>query len=48
MLWGDLRVAFKYLKGGYEKEGDCLFIKVCCDRTRGSGSNTKRAVLGWI
>mgnify|MGYP001864713952 CR=1 FL=1 len=48
MLWGDLRVAFQYLKGGYEKEGDCLFIKVCCDRTRGSGSNTKRAVLGWI
>ena len=23
-LWGDLRVAFQYLKGGYEKEGEGL------------------------
>ena len=26
-----------YLKGGYKKEGDGLFGRVCCDRTRGNG-----------
>ena len=28
-LWSDLRVAFQYLKGGYKKEGDRLFSRVC-------------------
>ena len=36
-LWEDLRVAFQYLKGGYKKEGDRLFSRVCCDRTRRNG-----------
>jgi len=27
--WGDLRAAFQYLKGGYKKEGDGLFSRVC-------------------
>ena len=33
----DLMSALQYLKGGYEKEGDRLFSRVCCDRTRGNG-----------
>jgi len=34
---GDLIVAFQYLKGGYKKEGDRPFSRVCCDRARGDG-----------
>jgi len=26
-----------YLKGAYEKDGDKLFSRACCDRTRGNG-----------
>ena len=40
-LQGDLKVAFQYLKGGYKKEGDRFFSRVCCDRTRGSGFKVK-------
>jgi len=36
-LWGDLIAAFQYLKGAYRKEGDNLFSKARCDRTRGDG-----------
>uniref|UniRef100_A0A669QYE1 Reverse transcriptase domain-containing protein n=1 Tax=Phasianus colchicus TaxID=9054 RepID=A0A669QYE1_PHACC len=35
--WGDLIVAFQYLKGVYKQEGEWLFKRVDCDRTRGSG-----------
>jgi len=37
MLQRDLIVAFKYLKGAYKKDGDELFSRACCDRTRGNG-----------
>ena len=37
----DLRVAFQYPKGGYEKEGDRLSSSICCDRTRGNGFKLK-------
>jgi len=33
-LRGDLIVALRYLKGTYRKDGDNLFIRACCDRTR--------------
>ena len=36
-FWGDLIVAFQYLKGAYEQEGVQLFTRVNSDRTRGSG-----------
>jgi len=32
---------FQYLKGGYKKEGDRLFSRVCCDRTRGNSFKLK-------
>ena len=41
-LQGDLIVAFQYLKGSYGKEGNRLFIRVCCDRTRRNGFKLKR------
>ena len=36
-LWGGLLAAFQYLKGDYRKDGDNLFSKACCDRTRSNG-----------
>ncbi|KAK4816072.1 hypothetical protein QYF61_011296 [Mycteria americana] len=36
-LWSDLIAAFQYLKGAYRKDGDRLFRKACCDRTRSNG-----------
>jgi len=36
-LWVDLVAAFQYSKDGYNKEGDRLFSKVFCDRTKGNG-----------
>ena len=35
--WGDLIVAFQYLKGAYKQEGEWLFTRVDSDRTRGNG-----------
>ncbi|KAK4818243.1 hypothetical protein QYF61_009418 [Mycteria americana] len=36
-LRGDLIAAFQYLKGDYRKDGNRLFSKACCDRTRSNG-----------
>ena len=36
-LWGDLIVAFQYLKGAFKQEGERLFMRVDSDRTRGIG-----------
>ncbi|KFQ65076.1 hypothetical protein N334_13511, partial [Pelecanus crispus] len=41
-LQGDLIVAFQYLKGAYRKDGDNLFSKACCDRTRSNGFKLKK------
>ena len=38
-LWGDLIVAFQYLKGVYKQKGEWLFMRVDSDRTRGNGLN---------
>ncbi|KAK4825798.1 hypothetical protein QYF61_002382 [Mycteria americana] len=35
-LQGDLIAAFQYLKGAYQKDGDRLFRRACCNRTRGN------------
>ena len=36
-LWGNLVVAFQYLKGAYRKAGEGLYMRACSDRTRGNG-----------
>ncbi|KAK4831146.1 hypothetical protein QYF61_015449 [Mycteria americana] len=40
-LRGDLIVAYQYLKGAYKKDGDRLFSRACCNRTRGNGFELK-------
>ncbi|KAK4815392.1 LOW QUALITY PROTEIN: hypothetical protein QYF61_001380, partial [Mycteria americana] len=40
-LQGDLTAAFHFLKGAYKKDGDKLFSRACCDRTRGNGFKLK-------
>jgi len=40
-LRGDLTVTFHYVKGAYRKDGDNLFSKPCCDRTRSNGFKLK-------
>ena len=40
-LWRDMIAVFQYLTGGCKKEGDRLFSRVCCDRTRGNGFKLK-------
>ncbi|KAK4827887.1 LOW QUALITY PROTEIN: hypothetical protein QYF61_022310 [Mycteria americana] len=40
-LWGDLIVAFQYLKGAYRKDGEGPFMKECSDRMRGNSFNIK-------
>ena len=36
-LQGDLVAAFQYLKWAYREDGENLFSKACCDRTRSNG-----------
>ncbi|KFQ63117.1 hypothetical protein N334_14364, partial [Pelecanus crispus] len=38
----DLIVTFHYLKGAYRKDGNNLFSKACCDRTRNNGFKLKQ------
>ncbi|KAK4825250.1 hypothetical protein QYF61_025649 [Mycteria americana] len=40
-LQGHLIAAFQCLKGAYKKDGDKLFSRTCCDRTRGNGFKLK-------
>ena len=46
-LWGDLTVAFQYLKGAYRQEGERLFTRVDSGRTRGNGFKLGQGGLGW-
>ncbi|KFQ59326.1 hypothetical protein N334_01565, partial [Pelecanus crispus] len=41
-LRGDLFATFQYLKGAYRKDGENLFKKPCCDRTRNNGFKLKK------
>jgi len=43
MLWEDFIVALQYLKGAYKKNGDRLFSRACCNRTRGNGFKLKES-----
>jgi len=36
-LWGDLIAALQYLVGAYRKDGENVFRRACCDRTRTNG-----------
>jgi len=40
-LQGHLIAAFQYLKGACRKDGENLFSKACCDRTRSNGFKLK-------
>jgi len=40
-LQEDLLAAFQYLEGAYKKDGDRIFSRACCNRTRGSGLKLK-------
>jgi len=44
-LQGDQRVAFHYLERGYKKEGDKLFSRACCDRTKRRWFQTTRGEI---
>ncbi|KFQ58217.1 hypothetical protein N334_14465, partial [Pelecanus crispus] len=41
-LRGDLIATFQDLKGAYRKDGENLFSKACCDRTRNNGFKLKK------
>ncbi|KFQ52050.1 hypothetical protein N334_09091, partial [Pelecanus crispus] len=41
-LRGNLIATFQYLKGAYRKDGENLFNKACCDRTRNNGFKLKK------
>jgi len=36
-LRGELRAAFQYLKGTYRKDGEDIFSRACCCRTKSNG-----------
>ena len=38
-LRGDLTAACQYSKGAYRKDGDRLFRRACCNKTRGDGNS---------
>jgi len=40
-LWGEVTVAFQYLKGAHKKDGDRLFSRACSNRTRANGFKLK-------
>jgi len=40
-LQGDLIVVFQYIKRAYQKDGDNLFSRTCCNRARGKSFKLK-------
>jgi len=45
-LRGDLVAAFHYLKGAYRKDGENIFSRACCDRTRSNGFKLREGRFG--
>jgi len=41
-LQGQLIAAFQYLKGAYGKDGENIFSRACCDRTRSNGFKLRK------
>ena len=39
---GDLIAAFQYLKGAYRRDGENIFSRACCNRTRSSGFKLRK------
>jgi len=44
-LWEDLTAAFQYLKGACRKDGENIFSRACCDRTRNNGFKLREAMF---
>jgi len=44
-LRGDLVAAFQYLKGAQRKDGENIFSRACCDRTRSNGFKLKQGTF---
>jgi len=40
-LRGDLIAAFQYLNRAYRKDGENIFSRACCDRTRSNGFKSR-------
>jgi len=47
-LWGDLSVAFQYLKGAYKQEGNGCLQEWIVIGQGGMVINSARGGLGWI
>jgi len=45
-LWRHLMAALQYLKGAYKKNGDKVFSRASCNRTRDSGFKLKEGRFG--
>jgi len=45
-LQADLIAAFQYLKGACRKDGENIFSRACCDRTRSNGFKLKEGRFG--
>jgi len=41
-------VYFQYLKGGYKKEEDKHYRRICCDRTKGNGFILKEGKFRFV
>jgi len=44
-LRGDLTAAFQYLKGAYGKDGENIYSRACCDRTRSDGFKLRESSI---
>lgn len=44
-LQGNLIADLQYVKGCCKREGDRLFSRACCDRTRGNGFKLKKGEI---